>query len=303
VNSPVRLLWLSALTCNGNAHALLNYPDLEHWQHRFEWLYHPLLPSRFSLGELLAQQPECDILILEGTLDSNFSKAGKDLTEWIEIFAPAARAVVTVGSCATFGGIFLEGGEGRSGLHFRRGERRDAYDALWEKSISLPGCPVQPEILASTLEMLAQETPLDLDVYRRPLLFYGTTVHNGCTRNEYFEYKIDEHRFGEMEGCMFYEHGCQGTYTHGSCNRILWNNVNSKTRIGQPCMGCTEPDFPTTGLWETRKHMGIPARLPAGIPKRAYLSLAGVAKAFHIERFRRPILDPVERYDPMKEQE
>ncbi|MEO1959178.1 MAG: hypothetical protein ABGX23_06460 [Nautiliaceae bacterium] len=31
---------------------------------------------------------------------------------------------------------------------------------------------------------------------------------------------------------------------HSSCNKILWNEVNSKTRAGTPCFGCTGPTFP-----------------------------------------------------------
>jgi hydrogenase small subunit len=31
--------------------------------------------------------------------------------------------------------------------------------------------------------------------------------------------------------------------------------------------------------------MGIPERMPLGVPKRAYLTLTGVAKSFRIKRF------------------
>jgi hydrogenase small subunit len=37
--------------------------------------------------------------------------------------------------------------------------------------------------------------------------------------------------------------------------------------------------------------MGIPAKLPLGVPKRAYLSLTGVAKAFKIERFYKKLME------------
>ena len=39
---------------------------------------------------------------------------------------------------------------------------------------------------------------------------------------------------------LFYEQGCRGPMTHSSCNKILWNEVSSKTRVGMPCIGCTE---------------------------------------------------------------
>jgi hydrogenase small subunit len=139
-------------------------------------------------------------------------------------------------------------------------------------------------VLATTLYAIKDDIKMHLDNYLRPKEFFSYTVHNGCVRNEYFEYKIDNHKFGKKEGCMFYEHGCQAPFTNGSCNKILWNEVNSKTRNGEPCHGCMEPDFPKTNLFKTKKNMGIPQFLPLGVSKRAYLTLAGVTKAFKIKR-------------------
>jgi len=83
---------------------------------------------------------------------------------------------------------------------------------------------------------------------------------------------------------MFYDHGCHAPYTKGSCNKILWNEVSSKTRVGTPCFGCTEFDFPSFNFFKTTKYMGIPAKLPLGVNKRAYLTHTGVMKAFKISR-------------------
>jgi hydrogenase small subunit len=290
------LLWLSQLACNANAHSLLNHPSLEEFQKSFDWLYHPLLPSLSSLDEILDnyEEMECDILLIDGALCAGLSKKGVRMRDMLEHFAKSCSHILTVGTCATYGGIFSAGGEDRSGLHFDGEKRLDGFSDFFEKSISLPGCPVHPEIVVAVITALAQGLSLPLDSYRRPKGYYGYTVHDGCSRNEYFEYKIDRHDFGHLEGCMFYEHGCRGTYSAGSCNMILWNGVSSKTRVGEPCHGCTEADFPTRGLWRTEKHMGIPARLPLGVSKRAYLSLAGVAKAFRIDRFHRRILEDEE---------
>ena len=45
--------------------------------------------------------------------------------------------------------------------------------------------------------------------------------------------------------------------SHSSCNKILWNDINSKTRAGMPCIGCTEVDFHENDMFETKKNMGI----------------------------------------------
>jgi hydrogenase small subunit len=37
--------------------------------------------------------------------------------------------------------------------------------------------------------------------------------------------------------------------------------------------------------------MGIPAKMPLGIPRRAYLTLTGVVKSFKIKRFSEKLLE------------
>jgi hydrogenase small subunit len=139
--------------------------------------------------------------------------------------------------------------------------------------------------------MLVKEKKILLDELHRPKELYGITVHTGCTRNEYFEWKVDTKGFGLKEGCLFYEQGCQGPYTHGSCNKILWNEISSKTVAGTPCFGCTEPSFPKSNLFETKTNMGIPATMPLGVPRRAYLTLTGVTKSFKIKRFEERVVE------------
>ena len=150
--------------------------------------------------------------------------------------------------------------------------------------INLTGCPVHPEWILQTLFSLKKNGKIALDEKNRPLEIYCHLTHHGCTRNEYFEWKIEPTDFGVKEGCLFYSQGCRGPMTHSSCNKILWNDVSSKTRIGMPCIGCTEFDFPRENMFETKKNIGIPLEAPLGVPKRAYLSLTGVAKTFKIDR-------------------
>jgi hydrogenase small subunit len=139
--------------------------------------------------------------------------------------------------------------------------------------------------------MLAKQKPIPIDEFHRPKELYGITVHTGCSRNEYFEWKIDTKGWGLKEGCLFYENGCQAPYTKGSCNKILWNDISSKTVAGTPCFGCTEPSFPKLNLFKTKTNMGIPATMPLGIPKRAYLTATGIAKSFRIKRFEERIIE------------
>ena len=108
---------------------------------------------------------------------------------------------------------------------------------------------------------------------------YNYTVHQGCTRNEYHEYKVEEKEFGER-GCMFFHLGCKGPTTNAPCNKYLWNEVSSKTRAGVPCFGCTRPDFPQEyAFFETRNIVGTPLELPKGVDRAHYLAYKDMAAA------------------------
>jgi hydrogenase small subunit len=283
--SKCKLLWLTSISCNGNAHSFLNYPYIQTFLNDFEFVYHPILESTYTLQEVLEQDLQCDIVLLEGAISQEFNKLDISITDTLLRYAKNAKAIVTVGTCATFGGIFKDSGfKDASGLHYIKDTKHHRYDELLPKTVSISGCPIQPEVLAETLYAIKDDITPKLDEYQRIKEFFAYTVHNGCIRNEYFEYKGDNHQFGHKEGCMFYDHGCQAPFTRGSCNKFLWNETNSKTRNGEPCHGCSEPNFPTTNLYKTQKNMGIPQNMPLGVNKRAYLTLAGVTKAFKIKR-------------------
>jgi hydrogenase small subunit len=285
VCKKLKILWLSAISCNGNAHSFLNYPNLGQFLEHFEFVYHPIIDSPYTLEDVIKKDLECDILLLEGAISPEFKKADEPVINLLDRYAHKAKKIVTVGTCATFGGIFAQNSDSYiTGLHFSGERSTFLFKTLKEKTISISGCPIQPEVLADTLHAIKNSFEIKLDNYLRPKEFFAYTVHNGCTRNEYFEYKVDKHIFGQKEGCMFYDHGCQAPYTNGSCNKILWNGVNSKTRAGLSCMGCTSPTFPQENLFKTKKNMGIPQNLPLGVGKRTYLTLAGVTKAFKIKR-------------------
>ncbi|MEM1599208.1 MAG: hydrogenase, partial [Sulfolobaceae archaeon] len=88
-----------------------------------------------------------------------------------------------------------------------------------------------------------------------------------------------------------FELGCKGSYTHSMCNVILWNNQSSKTRVGTPCFGCTEFDFPTFNFFKTEKNKaGIPKTLPKGISRGAYVTLSAVARATAPDYLLKPLV-------------
>ena len=291
--SKPKLLWLQSITCNGNTHSFLNHPELFSILAHFKLIHHPVLESDYSLPEVIEGNVPCDVLILEGSfVQEGFLKAGVEVSAIIEMYAKKAKHIITAGTCATFGGIFKQKEPDKiSGFAFDIEEKTARYKEYASKLISLPGCPIHPRWLSFVLLMIANGKKVEIDELHRPVELYGYTVHMGCTRNEYFEWKIDVKNFGLKEGCLFYEQGCQAPYTRGSCNKILWNDTSSKTRVGTPCFGCTEPSFPQTSLFTTKTNMGIPAKMPLGVPRRAYLTLTGVTKSFKIKRFSERLLE------------
>ncbi len=279
----MKTIWLQGVTCNGNSHSFLNYPYLQSLD--IEFLYHPLLPCLLGIEDLW--DAKLDLLVIEGGIKKGWEKGSYDLEVLFLHLAKKAKRIVAVGSCAVYGGVFKEGDPTITGVLFEKEKKSRFYAKLRSKTINIPGCPAHPEWIAYAL---CAKEPL-LDSFNRPKELFAYTVHSGCARNEYFEWKVDAKSFGTKEGCLFYEQGCQGPYTHGSCNKILWNEVNSKTRAGIPCFGCTEATFPKEDLFSTKTYMGIPAEVPLGVPKRAYLTITGIAKSFRIERLERGLFD------------
>jgi hydrogenase small subunit len=195
-----------------------------------------------------------------------------------------------VGSCASYGGVHSKFIQNSDVCGLKESLKENNLKNLKHEIINLTGCPVHPEWILQTLFTLKFQEKISIDEVGRPKELYSTLAHHGCTKNEYFEWKV-EGGFGQKEGCLFYDQGCRGPMTHSSCNKILWNEVSSKTRVGMPCIGCTEIDFPRNDMLETKKNIGIPFEVPFGISKRAYLSISGVAKTFKIDRLHKKLME------------
>lgn len=256
-------------------------------------VYHPLLYGKTTFDMLLETKEPFDFLIIEGALSKDESilrRFNRGFLEILDTLAPRAKHIVCAGSCASFGGIFrLRDPKKITGALFSAKEK-GGFWPYKDNVVNIPGCPLHPRWLIETLFLLKEGHRLILDEYLRPKEVFAYLAHHGCLRNEYFEWKVDSKQLGEREGCMFYEHGCLGPNTHANCNKILWNDISSKTRAGSPCLGCTEFDFPRRALFETQKNMSLP-QTPFGISKRAYYALAGIAKSFKIERLEKKLID------------
>lgn len=293
-----RLFWLQCGACGGDSMALLSatHPSLEHLvaEYQLELLWHPSLSvTQFAtqLEAILSDEQPLDLLCIEGSIVTAPNGTGmydryqdRSKLSIVEALAAKAGYVLAMGTCAAFGGIHAAPPNPSDciGLQFEGAIPGGLFAQEWRSQRGLPvinlaGCPCHPETITQVIAMLAADLPFELDHLNRPKPFFSTLVHQGCSRNEYHEYNIEETEIG-TNGCMFFNLGCQGPLTSAICNTELWNGRSSKTRAGVPCFGCTSPSFPLDqDLFKTEKIGTIPARLPLGVDRAHYMAYKSLA--------------------------
>lgn len=162
---------------------------------------------------------------------------GKPVTalEAVKMAGEKAKYVIAVGTCASYGGI--------SAAKPNPSESKSVKEVLNREVIRVPGCPSHPDWVIGTIAHLISFGMPELDDDGRPILFYGVTIHDNCTRRGYFDKKIFAKKIGD-EGCMF-KIGCRGPVTRTDCPRRKWNGyVNWPVQDNTPCIGCAQPHFP-----------------------------------------------------------
>lgn len=296
------LLWMQTSGCSGDTMAILcaEKPTFHEAMTNYgiRLLWHPSLSpeSPHELGRMIEQicadELELTVLAVEGAIamgpdgsgmfDTFLGEAKKDV---IARLADKAQAVVAVGTCAGFGGIsaMTPNPTDAVGLQWVKASQGGLLPADWKSRAGLPvinvaGCPSHPSATIQTLLALGMGAPMELDSLNRPVDHFTTHVHNGCTRNEFHEYNVEDSEFGG-DACLFFNLGCRGPVTKGICNTDLWNGESSKTRVGAPCVGCTSPTFPDDrDFLKTSKLGPVPKTLPLGVERSAYMSYKGLAR-------------------------
>ena len=304
----MNVLWLQSGGCGGCSMSLLcdDSRDLFDSFSRagLEWLWHPSL-SEASGAEALDILAACadgtrplDILCLEGALLRGPNGSGRfhmlagtglPMIEWVRRLAARARHVVAVGSCAAWGGFPAAGinPTDACGLQYDGNTPGGLLGEGWRAPSGLPvinvaGCPTHPGWVMDTLSALAAEAfgPEDLDAWGRPRFYADQLVHQGCPKNEFYEFKASAEKASDL-GCLMENLGCKGTQAHADCNTRLWNGSGSCLRGGYACINCTDPGFEEPGHVFTRtpKVAGIPIGLPIDMPKAWFVALAALSKS------------------------
>jgi hydrogenase small subunit len=198
------------------------------------------------------------VLVVDGAIPDDkggagfFIQSGKTGLQLLKAAATKAALVVSVGTCASFGG--LPAAKGPNGLSPTRAiSIKDALKSFGgtyatKKVINVSGCPPIAEVIAGTLIywILNKKAP-SLDSKLRPKMFYGETVHEECYRKEFFEHGQFVESFddtGARKGYCLLNMGCKGPITHNACTTLKWNQgTGYPMEAGHGCLGCSEPGF------------------------------------------------------------
>jgi hydrogenase small subunit len=187
------------------------------------------------------------VVVIEGSIPTGADGAyctigGKSALQIAREVCKDALAVISVGTCAAFGGLPAASPNPTGALGVS-----EAVSGI-RTLINLPACPVNAENLTAVLAFfLTYGKWPPTDRLSRPLFAYGKTIHDACERRAHFDAGQYVERFGDEGhrlGFCLYKVGCKGPVTYQNCPNIGWNeNTNWPIGCGHPCIGCAEPMF------------------------------------------------------------
>ena len=169
------------------------------------------------------------------------TNAGKSNLETLKETAEHAMALISVGTCAAFGGIPHAKPNPTGAV--------PVTDIIKDKPvINISGCPPIAEAIAGTIAFLISFGKIpELDHLNRPKAFFGDSIHDRCYRRPFYDRGLFAKSFddeGARKGWCLYEVGCKGPVTYNACATLKWNGgVSFPIQSGHGCLGCSEPNF------------------------------------------------------------
>jgi hydrogenase small subunit len=254
-NPPV--IWIMGQGCTGCSVSILNtvHPTIaEVLLKIISMKFHETIMAASGELALEAQDKAAEeyagkfYLVVEGSIPTNENgmycqigtMKGKTRTMLEEVLhlGQKAAAVVAVGTDATHGGIPAAkpnptGAKSVSEIFKANGIKTPV--------INVPGCPPNPDWMVGTLAHVLLWGVPQLDGEGRPVLFYGTLIHDNCPYRGYYEYGVFAKEFGD-DGCRV-KLGCKGPETYADCWKRKWNGGVNWCVQNAICIGCVQPDF------------------------------------------------------------
>jgi len=247
------VIWLQMQDCTGCTETLLrtSQPDLADLIFNVISLdYHETVMAASGRDAELALQDAMNanegkyVVVVEGAVPTKDNGkylylAGKPGLQVLDEVTSRAAAVVSIGSCASWGGV-PSSGENPTGA-------TGVIKLVKNKPVvNIPGCPPNPYTLLATVLEYARAGKLPaLDEQNRPKFAYDRYIHDHCPRRPHFDAGRFATQFGDdghRSGFCLYKLGCKGPITHAACSTRHFNEVVDAwpIGIGHPCVGCTE---------------------------------------------------------------
>ncbi|MBI4805644.1 MAG: hydrogenase small subunit [Desulfovibrio sp.] len=164
---------------------------------------------------------------------------GHTMADNLKKCAAKAKAIIAMGTCATFGGVQAAKPNPTQAV--------SVSEFLGRKDvINIAGCPPNPINFVGAVVAFLKGDKIELDSLQRPKVFFGKLVHDLCERLPHFDKGEFAKSFDSPEakkGWCLYELGCRGPETYNNCPKVLFNSTNWPVKAGHPCIGCSEPKF------------------------------------------------------------
>jgi hydrogenase small subunit len=166
---------------------------------------------------------------------------GKPFVDKLRRVAKDAKAIVSWGSCASWGCV--------QAAKPNPTKATPVHKVITDKPIiKVPGCPPIAEVMTGVVTYILTFDRLpDLDSQGRPKMFYSQRIHDKCYRRPHFDAGQFVEKFddaGARMGYCLYKVGCKGPVTYNACSTVRWNEGTSfPIQSGHGCIGCSEDAF------------------------------------------------------------
>jgi hydrogenase small subunit len=263
------VIWLSFQECTGCTESLTrsHSPTLENLilsQISLDY-HHTLMAASGDAAEHARAEAEKAhagkyLLVVDGSIplkdDGIYSTiAGHTNLEMLKKSAENAAAIISVGTCAAYGGI-PKARPNPTGA-------ASVEEIITDKPIvNVPGCPPIPVVISGVIAhyLTFGQIP-ELDELGRPMAFFGQNIHDRCYRRPFYERGQFAETFddeGAKKGWCLWKLGCKGPTTYNACATVKWNQgVSFPIESGHGCLGCSEPDFWDKGSFYKPLSAGI----------------------------------------------
>ena len=253
-NGNPSVIWLHFQECTGCSESLLRstHPTISTLILDMISLdYHETLmagsgaQAEKSLHDSMLANKGKYLLVVEGAIPTKengiYCKVGgKTALESLQRAAADAAVIISIGTCASYGGIQSVGPNPTGAVGVR--------DIVKDKPIiNISGCPPSPyNLLSTVMYYLTFKKIPELDALGRPKFAYGRKIHEHCERRPHFDAGRFAMAYGDethAQGYCLFKLGCKGPATYANCSVQRFNEVGAwPVSVGHPCIGCTEPD-------------------------------------------------------------